>query len=85
MESFEADTSEYIKNSALALLKKTASEYNSDIVGFGNHAKRLFATNAEYDNFNWNENYKISEFECDVDFKIVISGLLIRPKENEVE
>ena len=84
LETFEADASEYIKNSALGLLKKTAAEYHSDIIGFGNHAKRLFLTNAGYDDFNWNKNYKNSEFECDVDFKIVVSGLLIRPEENEV-
>lgn len=78
IESFEEETSQYIKEAAMKFLNKTTKEFDSDIFGFGNYAKRSFLTYNDFENYNWNEKFKNSEFEFLVDFQIRKTGLIIR-------
>lgn len=78
LTEFEENTSQYIKDYSLEFLNKTTKEFNSDIIGFGKQAKKLFLTNAEFEKFNWNEAYKDAEFECRVKFSIRRTGLTMR-------
>ncbi len=78
LTEFEENTSQYIKDFSLEFLNKTTKEFNSDIVGFGKQAKKLFLTNDEFEKFNWNEAYKDAEFECRVKFSIRRTGLTMR-------
>lgn len=75
---FEENTSDYIKEYALSFLNKTAKEFNSDIIGFGKNAKKLFLTNKEFEEFEWNEKYKNAEFFCNVEFSVRRTGLTMR-------
>ena len=78
LEEFEENTSKYIKDFSMEFLKRTTDEFNSDIIGFGKQAKKLFLTNEEYEKFNWNEAYKNAEFDCTVKFSIRRTGLTMR-------
>ncbi len=78
LKKFEENTSEYIEEFALSLLEKTKTEFNSDIAGFGKNAKKKFLTNKEFEEFNWNEAYKNSEFSCEAEFSIRRTGLTMR-------
>lgn len=78
LEEFEKNTSEYIEEFALALLEKTKTKFNSDIIGFGKNAKKKFLTNKEFEEFDWNEAYTDSEFSCEAEFSIRRTGLTMR-------
>ena len=78
LSEFDKNTSDYIKEYAEAFLNKTTKELNSDIVGFGKYAKKLFLTNKEFEDFKWNEKYKNAEFECNVEFSVRRTGLTKR-------
>lgn len=78
LSEFEKNTSEYIKNYALDFLNKTATQFDSDIIGFGKKAKTLFLTNDEFENFKWNDKYKNAKFSCDVEFSVRRTGLTMR-------
>ena len=78
ISKFEENTSEYIKDYSLAFLNKTATQFDSDVVGFGKNAKKLFLTNKEFEDFKWNDKYKNAEFECNVEFSVRRTGLTMR-------
>lgn len=82
LSEFEKNTSEYIKNYALDFLNKTATQFDSDIIGFGKKAKTLFLTNNEFENFKWNDKYKNAKFSCDVEFSVRRTGLTMRNLNN---
>ena len=78
LSEFEENTSQYIKDFSMEFLNRTTKEFNSDIIGFGKQAKKLFLTNEEFEKFDWNEAYKNAEFDCTVKFSIRRTGLTMR-------
>lgn len=78
ISEFETEASYYIKEALLKFLKKTTDEFDSDIVGFGVYAKKFFFTYDEFNNYNWGEKYKDSEFDVKVNFQIRKTGLIIK-------
>lgn len=78
MDSFEQQVQEEIKISAEKFLQKTATEYKSDIVGFGRFIKHNFKSFEEFEQYAWQEKYPYSEFEVEVDFHLRRSGLINR-------
>lgn len=75
---FEEQIERDIKNTIEEFLYKTATEYESDIIGFGSYAKRYFKDFDEFTKFDWQEKYKNAEFLCEVDFKLKRGGLINR-------
>ena len=78
ISAFEQETSLYIKQAIQKFLKKTTDEFDSDIVGFGMFAKKFFLTYDEFNNYQWNDKYKESEFDVKVNFQIRKTGLIIK-------
>lgn len=73
---FENETIEYIKNALLIFLEKTSKEFDSDIVGYADFAKRAFLTQEKFDEYNWGKKYKNAKFNIEVDFNIRRTGLI---------
>ncbi len=73
----ENKANEVIKNEVAAMLKKTTSEYDSDICGIGKYIKGKFITLDQWKSFNWMEQYKNTEFNIDVKLKVRRTGLTI--------
>lgn len=66
-----------------ALLKRSQSEFDADIVGFGEHAKLNFLTNKQWEKYNWPEKYKAAIIRPVVMVEINDYGeLKYVPKEN---
>ncbi|MBS7298964.1 MAG: Ger(x)C family spore germination protein [Eubacteriales bacterium] len=78
MDSFEEQVTKEIEQSCIAFLEKTAREYKSDIVGFGRFIKHKFKSFDDFELYNWQDRYTLSEFEVDVDFHLRRSGLINR-------
>lgn len=74
----ESSVESYIKEQTLRYLDKTAREFQSDICGFGNHAKGLFTTWAEWEAFQWKSKYKYATFLVHVNFNVRRPGLVMR-------
>lgn len=78
IKNFEQKTGKDIETAMLKFLNKTATEYQSDILGIGSIVKRKFLTYQKFEAYNWPEKYKNTEFEIHVKFKIRQTGLTIR-------
>ena len=78
MDNFEEQVEKEIAISAEEFLKKTATEYKSDIVGFGRFIKHKFKSFDEFEMYNWQERYPLTEFDVEVDFHLRRSGLINR-------
>lgn len=66
----------YLENIISDYLYKTSKSFKSDINGFGNNATKNFLTTKNFENYNWNENYKNAFFKVNVDTSVK-SGMLI--------
>lgn len=66
----------YLESIFSDYLYKTAKDFNSDINGLGKCALKNFFTTAQYDDYNWQENYKNSFFDVEVNTSVK-SGMLI--------
>lgn len=73
----ETTLNNYIETILYEYLYKTSIEYKSDISGFGKHAIPKFLTIADWDNYNWNNNYKNSFFNVKVNTRVDSGGLLL--------
>lgn len=66
----------YLENIISDYLYKTSKNFKSDVNGFGNNATKNFLTTKDFENYNWNENYKNAFFKVNVDTSVK-SGMLI--------
>lgn len=78
ISSFENEFKNAITDSIKSFLIKTQTEFDSDIIGFGNNAKRKFLTYKEFESFGWDDNYKNLSFNVNVEFQIRRTGLTKR-------
>lgn len=78
LTAFEEETSGYIKTAAEKFLIKTSREFDSDIAGFGEYAKKYFLTYDDFVNYDWNGKYKYAEFDVKVDFQVRRTGLILK-------
>lgn len=69
---------EFLKEGIERMLKKTAEEFRSDTLGFGNVMKSKFLTWDQWKDFNWNRKYRDSSFQVSLDLRIRRPGLIIR-------
>lgn len=73
----ESALNKYIENILYNYLYKTSIEYKSDISGFGKHAISKFISVEDWNNYNWNDNYKNSFFNVKVHSRVELGGLLL--------
>ena len=81
--SFEEEANIYVKNAVEKFLNKTTQEFDSDIVGFGDYAKKSFLTYDDFINYDWGSKYKNAQFDVKVDFQIRRTGLIVKEKYSE--
>ena len=60
-----------------AFLTIIAYQGNTDIVGFGDYAKRCFQTQKQWDKFDWNNAFSKAQFDIEVKFSIDKSGNML--------
>lgn len=78
IKEFEQRVSEYARQGVTELVEKSKNEYNSDIFGFGNYAKKCFWDNKSFEEYDWDNKYKNAEISCEVRVRIRRSGLILR-------
>ena len=78
IKDFEKASSEALKESTIKFLKKTRDEFDSDIIGIGQKARKNFLTEADFEQFNWKERYKDIKFDVNVTLNIRRTGLISR-------
>lgn len=71
----EKSTSEYLESLINEYLYTISKDYNSDIAAFGGFLSSKFATTEELQKVHWNEIFKDSSFEVDVNTRITASHL----------
>ena len=76
LDSISNSCNSYLESIFSDYLYKTAKDFNSDINGLGKCALKNFFTTAQYDGYNWQENYKNSFFDVEVNTSVK-SGMLI--------
>ena len=76
LDSISNSCNSYLESVFSDYLYKTAKDFNSDINGLGKCALKNFFTTAQYDDYNWQENYKNSFFDVKVNTSVK-SGMLI--------
>ncbi len=69
---------ELIEQQARDLVEKTQQEYRSDIIGFGNKARRLVLTQKDWEQLNWPALFEEAQVSVDVEYKIRRTGTLLR-------
>lgn len=78
LEYFEKLASDAVKKQAETLILRTQKEFNSDILGFGDGAKRKFLTLEEFNQFHWESQYQHMGFTVEVNLNIRRTGLTLR-------
>ncbi|MBO4293098.1 MAG: hypothetical protein J5881_01740 [Clostridia bacterium] len=76
LEAISSVCDSYLESAFSDYLYKTSKELKSDINEFGKYALSLFLTTNDFNNYNWNENYKDAFFDVDVS-SIVESSILL--------
>lgn len=66
----------YIKSVMTDYLYKTSKYLKSDINSFGKAVQSKFLTTKDFNNYNWNEKYKDSFFDVEIDSSIRSSFLI---------
>ncbi|MCC8169023.1 MAG: hypothetical protein LIO59_01330 [Oscillospiraceae bacterium] len=78
IEYFESNSKQYIENMCMKFLDTTINEYNVDVLGFANKAKKSFLTYSEFSEHYQNENFSDYEINVDAEFNVRHSGLIMR-------
>lgn len=68
----------YLEEQFHNYLNKVSKEYNVDIDRFSTKGPAHFTTISEWENFNWQEKYKNSKFDVDINLNVVSSMLLTK-------
>lgn len=76
LEAISNICSSYLESAFSDYLYKTSKEFKSDINEFGKYALPLFLTSNDFNDYNWNENYKNAFFDVEVN-SIVESSILL--------
>lgn len=77
IKKIEDYTNKYLENNISNYLYKTSKEYNTDIDGFGNYARKYFTFWQDWQDYNWINNYKNAFFKVTVYSNIKSSYLLM--------
>ena len=74
VELLERSSEQFVEMQVSNFLYKTAKEFNSDVVGFGKYALNKYLTWDEWEDANWNENYRNSFFSVSVHVSVLSGG-----------
>jgi hypothetical protein len=80
VEGFEKESAELISNMCASFITKMRDEYNADIFGIGEKAKRNFTDLKSYEEYNWKEKFKEYSIEVETKFKIRNAGITYRER-----
>lgn len=69
---------DYLTNQFNNYLKKISTEYESDIDHFCTKATSNFFTISDWENFNWNEKFKNSKFDVNIDINVLSTMLVTK-------
>lgn len=81
LNSISNSCNSYLESVFLDYLYRTAKDFQSDVNGFGKYALKNFFTTSEFDNYDWNENYKNAFFKVNIDTSIK-SGMMVTSSES---
>jgi len=73
----EEYSNNYLKKEILTFLYKTAKDFKSDIIGFGEDVINDYLFYEDWESSNWLENYKNSTFNVNVELKIKHPYMLV--------
>lgn len=73
----ESAANDFLKNLMLDYFKVTAYKYESDIGGLGKYIVNKFLTWDDWNNFDWQNSYKSSSFNVNIETTITSSYLLL--------
>ena len=76
LNNISSNTCDYLYNQFKSYLNKVSKEYETDIDHFYLKALSHFSTNTEWEEFNWNEKFKNTDFDINIDINS-ISSLLV--------
>ena len=76
LSKISTSAEEYLKKQFTKYLNKVTKEYEVDIDNFSTKGPAHFLTIGEWKNFNWNEKFKNTNFDIDININ-VLSSLLI--------
>ena len=76
IEIIENSISSYLEELTLEFLYKISHDYNLDICNFKNIISPKYLTNEEFNKINWNEVYKNSFFNVEIESLLDHNGLL---------
>lgn len=76
LQTISEVASKYLQNIVKDYLYKTSLEFESDINEFGKYSLSNFLTIKEFEDYDWQNNYKNSAFNISIDVEIQ-SGFLI--------
>ena len=71
-------TKDYLTEQFNNYLKKVSKEYESDIDNFCTKATANFLTLSDWENFNWNENFKNSKFDVNINVNVLSTMLVTK-------
>lgn len=77
-KSFEEEIQTAFTESFYNFIYRLQNEFNTDILGAGSVAKKEFLTHKEFESFKWEDKFPETQFNFDVDFKIIRTGLTVR-------
>ena len=83
VDEFEKSCAKEISSRCTSFVTNVRNDYNADILGFGEIAKKRFLNLEKYDEYNWKEKFKEYEIETETVFKIRHSGTTYRERKNK--
>lgn len=76
LQTISQSCNSYLESAFSDYLYKSSKEFKADINEFGKYALSNFLTTKDYNDYNWNENYKNSFFDIKVNTEVESSILL---------
>ena len=81
VDEFEKSCAKELSSQCTRFITNVRNNYNADILGFGEIAKKRFLNIEKYNEYNWKEKFKEYEIETETVFKIRHSGTTYRERE----
>lgn len=76
LDTISESCNKYLEAQMSEYLYKTSKKFNSDINGFGKNSLQNFFTNKQFQEYNWEQNYKNAFFKIDIQTHIKSSMLI---------
>lgn len=77
LEDLRKNMAKNISKNVLAVLTKVQKEYEADVFGFGKKLAKHFRTIQEFEEFNWDENFKNAKITLNTNVHLRRTGIVI--------